>query len=220
MCFSASASFSTGVILGVVGILSLKKAQAPSEFAFAAIPLLFSIQQFTEGVVWLSLTNKNFEEWGSVSTHLFLIFAQIVWPVWVPLSLYLIEKNTNRKKMLLYLTNIGIFVAICFAYCQIFYPVKTEINTYHIVYSLSFPLVIVDIAKVFYVIATVISPFISTNRNFQLLGICNLVTLIFTIQFFSNAFISVWCYFAAVISVVVLYLIIELHKPIKLVKVI
>lgn len=220
MCFSASASFSTGVVLGVVGVLSLKKAQAPSEFAFAAIPLLFSMQQFTEGIVWLSLTNKNFEEWGSVSTHLFLIFAQVVWPIWVPLSLYLIEKNANRKKLLLFLTNIGIFVAICFAYCQILYPVKTEINAYHIVYSLSFPLAIVDIAKVFYVIATVTSPFISTNKNFNLLGISNLISLIFTLQFYSNAFISVWCYFAAVISVVVLYLITEFHKPLKLVKVV
>jgi hypothetical protein len=46
MCFSATASFSAGAFLLGLGSLTLKSARSPRERMFAAIPLLFAIQQF------------------------------------------------------------------------------------------------------------------------------------------------------------------------------
>ena len=51
MCFSASASFSAGVALLGVSVLTLRATRAPRELPLAAIPLLFALQQLTEGVV-------------------------------------------------------------------------------------------------------------------------------------------------------------------------
>jgi len=56
MCFSASASFIAGASLFAVGVATLKRARARAELPFAMIPLLFGIQQLTEGVIWLTFS--------------------------------------------------------------------------------------------------------------------------------------------------------------------
>jgi hypothetical protein len=47
MCFSANASFGMGAVLMVAGIASVKKVNNLSQVIFAAIPLLFAVQQFS-----------------------------------------------------------------------------------------------------------------------------------------------------------------------------
>ena len=56
MCFSATASFTTGLLLLALGTVTLRMAQRPIERPDAAIPLLFGVQQLSEGLVWLGLT--------------------------------------------------------------------------------------------------------------------------------------------------------------------
>ena len=53
MCFSASASFIAAAALATTGVATLRMASRPSELPFAAVPLLFGIQQFIEGLTWL-----------------------------------------------------------------------------------------------------------------------------------------------------------------------
>lgn len=77
--------------------MALKKVTAPLQIVLACIPLLFAIQQFAEGFVWLSLTNKNYEAAGPPATTVFLIFAQELWPVIVLLQCFLWKKITSEK---------------------------------------------------------------------------------------------------------------------------
>ena len=51
MCFSAPASFIAGTALSAIGVAALRKTKSRSEVPFAMIPLLFGIQQVTEGVL-------------------------------------------------------------------------------------------------------------------------------------------------------------------------
>ncbi len=55
MCFSPEASFTASAVITTVGIISLKKSQNTESKIMACIPLFFGLQQFAEGVVWLSL---------------------------------------------------------------------------------------------------------------------------------------------------------------------
>ena len=57
MCFSATASFTAGALLIALGSVTVSLAAAPRERPFAAIPLLFGLQQLIEGGIWLSLQN-------------------------------------------------------------------------------------------------------------------------------------------------------------------
>ena len=54
MCFSASASFITGVGLSVVGVATLRMTSRRAEIPFALIPFLFGLQQIIEEMIWLS----------------------------------------------------------------------------------------------------------------------------------------------------------------------
>ena len=51
MCFSATASFISGTALCAIGVATLKQTKASAEIPFALIPLLFGIQQLTEGAL-------------------------------------------------------------------------------------------------------------------------------------------------------------------------
>ena len=130
MCFSAEASFGASIVLGGVGILTIRKVQVRSQILFACIPFIFSFQQFSEGVLWLALHNKGFAFLQPIATYTFLIFAQIVWPTWVPLSILLLEKAVRRKNILYVILGFGILCSVSLTYCFIFYDVHSEINAH------------------------------------------------------------------------------------------
>lgn len=97
MCFSAGASFTAGILLTFTGTETLKKVHHPTQIAFASIPIFFGFQQFAEGILWLVINKPQFAVLQSVMTTIFLIMAQIVWPILVPLSVLLMEKHSAKK---------------------------------------------------------------------------------------------------------------------------
>ena len=54
MCFSATASFSAGTVLTVLGVATMRATRRKAEIPLASIPLLFGLQQIVEGMLWLS----------------------------------------------------------------------------------------------------------------------------------------------------------------------
>lgn len=60
MCFSAEASFAGGVIISAIGVAVVNKIHKPQQSLFACIPIFFGIQQFTEGMLWISIPNPEY----------------------------------------------------------------------------------------------------------------------------------------------------------------
>ncbi|WP_293678639.1 DUF6629 family protein [uncultured Phenylobacterium sp.] len=58
MCFSATASFSAGAALLVIGTVTARRAQRPRKLPFALIPVLFGVPQLIEGALWLSVPSS------------------------------------------------------------------------------------------------------------------------------------------------------------------
>lgn len=82
MCFSAEASFTTAAVLTTIGFAGLKINFSRSQLFLAMIPLLFAIQQFFEGVLWLGLESTTFPiTILMLAKKIFLIFAFLVWPI-------------------------------------------------------------------------------------------------------------------------------------------
>lgn len=203
MCFSATASFGAGIVLTGAGVITRLKIISPAQKPFAAIPFLFAIQQFMEGFVWLSLTNPNFATWHLPATYVFLIFAQVVWPVWVPFSILKLEPKENPKKILRVFFYLGTLVSIYLAYCLFAYPVQSDIADYHIRYTLSFPVIMIPASGLLYFIPITISPFVSSVKRMNFLGFAILGSYIVTILYYQEHVISVWCFLAAILSVLV-----------------
>jgi hypothetical protein len=212
MCFSTSASFGASAILAVAGIVSLKKAEKPSQLLFALVPVIFSIQQFTEGFVWIAL-NNHYEDWKNIPIYSFLFIAQVLWPLWVPLSVLLIEENEDHKKVLMLFVCFGAALALYLAYCLLFYKIDAVITPYHIHYELYFPKEYNSVVGVIYFMTTIIPPFISTQKKMTLLGVFNFLSFIITEIFFDDYLVSVWYFFSALISWQVFLVMKNMNQP-------
>ncbi|MDP3557031.1 MAG: hypothetical protein Q8T03_06620 [Bacteroidota bacterium] len=217
MCFSASASFGVSAILMAGGVITLKKTYLKSQIPFAAIPIIFSIQQFIEGVLWLSLTTTAYASWHKPATYIFLTFAQIIWPTLVPFSMLLLEKNSKKRKIISIILLIGIAISLYLAYCILFYAVNSSISKYHISYDLDYPHLnsAFNIGGVFYLIATVAPAFISSVKKMNIIGVTLVISFVISRVFFFENLVSVWCFFAATISVIVFYIIAAYSIPEK-----
>ncbi len=216
MCFSASASFAAGAVLTAVGTASLKKTKKSSEIPFASIPLLFGLQQIAEGFVWLSLTNPDYAGMEGLSAHAFIFFAQVLWPIWVPFSIYKFQKQKRIRNVVgKSLIGIGAIVASIMAYYLFTNHIEAEIIGHHISYNQAYLQQFGIIGGILYLAATAMPPFISTNRKMWILGGAILLAYIFTEIFFTQYVVSVWCFFAAILSAMVLWIVITKRKESK-----
>ena len=99
MCFSATASFTAGAALLVVGAVTTRRARRPAELPFALIPVLFGVQQLIEGVLWLTFPDKA-PQLNAVLTLLYSLFSHVLWPIYVPIAVLLLEVVTWSRKVL------------------------------------------------------------------------------------------------------------------------
>lgn len=209
MCFSPEASIISGTILSVMGIAAIKKAKTRSQIFFASIPFIFAFQQLIEGVVWLSLLHTSYASWHNPSTYLFLVFAQIVWPSWVPFSILLLEKDKKRKKILYLLLIIGLLVSTILTIRLSTENIYSEIQGHHIKYNFESSGPFLRYLSLLYILSTVIPTFISSVRKMKVLGLIILLSYIVTKIFYENYVISVWCFFAALMSIFVYFIVAE-----------
>ena len=211
MCFSTTASFASFSILTVVGVAGLKYVKKPSQHFFAAIPFLFASQQLIEGFVWIALLNNTI--WKTIPIHLFIFFAQVVWAVWVPLSILKMEYNPHRIRLIKSCLWIGVFLAIYISYCMLFYSTTAFLSPFHVNYKLYFPHQYYPILGLLYLLPIIVPPLVSSVPEIRIIGILLLVSFIVTKLLFKDEVISVWCFFAAVISSIV-YWVLRNHAKI------
>lgn len=85
MCFSATASFTSGVVVGGIGLATLPMVRQRRELAFAALPVVFGVHQLLEGVIW---TQLDHEPTGtairSPAVIAWLLIAWTLFPILVP----------------------------------------------------------------------------------------------------------------------------------------
>lgn len=220
MCFSAEASFTVSAVLMVTAIASIKKATAPKQIVFASIPLVFSIQQCIEGFIWLSLTGAGNAQWQMPCTYFFLWIAMVVWPLWVPLSFLLVETDKKRREILSIIVGVGTALSVYMMFALFYYPVNSIVIDHHIHYDLLFPYYLRWFSSVLYFLPTVLSPLVSSIKKTWMLGALVIAANIVSRIFFHDYILSVWCFLAALISVVVLRIMWELNEKPKEVKII
>lgn len=202
MCFSASASFVAGSALSAVGLVTIKMAKKKKALPFAAIPLFFGIQQLTEGMIWLSLRGAS-----PISNHTLTLaysfFSHVFWPIFVPFAVLLLEPSQKRKKLLLVCQGAGLSVGFYLLYFLIRFPITSAVLGKHIVYET--PHFYAVPVMMLYLASTCASGMFSSNRIIQTFGLLSLTTFIGAYMIHAATFISVWCFFAAVLSLIVYF---------------
>jgi hypothetical protein len=207
MCFSAGASITSGIVISAIGVATIGKVSKPAQKLFAGIPLLFGFQQFAEGVLWITLRSSGgYERLQNVVTYIFLITALVIWPTLIPLSVWFMEKRKTKKKILTGLIVAGSITSLFYSFCLIFYDVTPQIQGFHIQYIDNFPWPLVSIIFIFYFASTVIPLFVSSVRRAWLFGILITISYIVTRVFYEQYVTSIWCFFAALLSVVIYWI--------------
>jgi hypothetical protein len=206
MCFSAEASFAGGVIISTIGVATVKEVHKPSQLVFASIPLFFGAQQITEGCLWLTLPHPEYGTVQMFSKYIFLIMAEVLWPMMIPLSVFFMEENKKRKRILRILLFMGVSVSLYYAFCLLFFNVTPQIMGYHIQYRSDFPKSLTALAFIVYFVASITPLFVSSIQRTHLLGILMFLSCVVTAVFFWQYLASVWCFFAAFISGVIFWI--------------
>ena len=206
MCFSAAASFVGGAVLTSIGILTIRKNKVPSQRLFAAIPFVFGIQQIAEGFVWTALQTSGQQLMLTLATYIFLFAALVIWPTVLPLSILLMEKDKTRRRILSAFLAVGIIVSLYHLIALFFVSVSATIISFHIQYFVSTPGELMMTASIAYVIATIPPIFTASNKKMLYFGIIICVSYLASLIFFLEYLTSVWCFFAALASLVILWI--------------
>ncbi len=200
MCFSATASFTAGGALSAVGGLTVRRSRGRAELPLALIPLLFGIQQLTEGALWLSL-HGDLPILKSWTTYIYSMFSHVLWPIFVPFAILLVETSRRRKTALGVFQVLGIAVGFYLLYFIVRFPVTAHVHGHSIVY-VSRHFYIVGVLVV-YLLATCASGLFSSHRCINVFGVLAFVLAIAAYQMSITTFVSVWCFYAAVLSLLI-----------------
>ena len=207
MCFSAEVSFGASAVLVTTGALIIAENKRKDQRLFAMIPILFGIQQFFEGWVWVALQGPGYETMGEISKYGFLIFAQLVWPVWIPLSALKLERNVKRKKLITYSLAVGTALALLLAYRLVAYDVSAFIQEQHIFYKVGHFKSTNWWSGIFYLLPALFPFIFSYYKRINILGYLMLLMFVVSKVFYLRYMISTWCFFAAVLSIYIFYIV-------------
>lgn len=176
MCFSATANFVGSTVLGTIGVVTLTRVKHRRELMFASLPALFAVHQFIEGFVWLGLDGIL----PSSVTHdmgaAFVLYAQGLLPLLLPLSVLLFEPDVRSRRRMLPFVILGGLTTLYMLWGLTAFPLQVFVRNKSIVY--------INAATnhtavaVLYVICTCGSLFFSKVRAMVIFGAANLVILV------------------------------------------
>lgn len=201
MCFSVEADLVAGAALVPVGVLSLREVRKPDELPFAALPLLFALHQFVEAVVWAGFDGDVSAGLAHAAAVVYLVYALVALPTLVPLALLLLEDRRARKRIAPFVV-LGVVVSVALARGLLARPVGVVPHAHAVEYQTGVTYGL--LWAVLYVIAVVGPTVLSGYRSIVAFGVLNLVGLVVAAVLYQSVFASLWCVYAALVSVLVL----------------
>lgn len=215
MCFSPEASFIASAFLSIMTVASYhqvirKNIEVSARLGLVLVCASFALQQFCEGLVWLGLLRNFNNLFTKAAIYSFIFFAFIFWPAYIPLCMYRLERDVKLKKILKVFIAIGLTTAILLLVRVIYFGVTAQVASCHIMYNSNisqFNFVATVNIMLAYLIATVGSLLVSSFPKMRLMGSLIGIAYVAAYLFYLNFLISVWCFFAAIISLMIYYLV-------------
>ncbi len=215
MCFSAPVSFGSAIVIGSVGLIIFSRKVSKKFIPLAMIPLIFSLQQAMEGIVWLSVDTPDNESMQKLGMYSFLSVATVFWPTWCPFAVYAMEPKVSRKRWLSVVWVIGAVVSLFALDGLMMHGAQMEVSCGHIAYRAisSFFRMLTEhaflgsVALGAYTLATIGPMFISSVSLMRVLGVAISAGWLSAQFFYSMYFASVWCFFSAIASVLIYFVV-------------
>lgn len=220
MCFSASVSYSAATVLVGTGVYAIQQARRlhPPYLMWALVPVLFGLQQAFEGGVWQELDAGNAN--AAVPFALgFHFFSHFLWLWWLPLSSYLVEPSQAsktgklRKRVIGGCAMFGAFTGTLVFSVMLFHPewMSVGMREHSITYDFSVPWrssIHLPITPAALYALTILVPLLfSSHRLIRIFGGLVALSSLLASATYGYAYVSVWCFFAAVLSLYLVYMI-------------
>jgi hypothetical protein len=214
MCFNAAASFAAGAILIPAGLHAIGVARSGDRrwIALAAFPLMFGVQQTLEGVLWLALGDPLARILGKPPPTAipaialgFLGFAYVLWPMMVPIAARRLESRPLRRRLFGILAVLGLTGGLAIYLPLVIHPDWLEVSILggSILYEprvLLPDLLSQPLGRGLYAFAVLVPLLASSEPLAQRFGALILTSALLCAVTYSYAFVSVWCFFAALLS--------------------
>ncbi len=202
MCFSPEADFTAGAVVAAVGVQTLRRVRGPRELLVGWLPLLLGVHQLVEGFVWLGLRDQVSAGVQGAASQAYIVFAHAVLPVIVPVGFALAEPNRRRARCLWLLAGLGVGLGSYLLWQVTAYPVGASEQAHCIDYTTHTPNDY--LIAVLYVAVTCGPALLSSRRYLRWFGLVSLVGVIAAAIIRTDELTSVWCLYAALISVLIL----------------
>jgi hypothetical protein len=199
MCFSATASFVASGVLATIGVATLRHVREPRALLFASVPMLFAAHQFCEGLVWLAFHGELGRVALDHTVLLFMLYALGILPTLMPAAVALMEPPGWRRIAIVGLTIAGAFVCLWNIAGLILFPIHAFVEHSSIAYRNTMTSNMV--VSIFYILATCGALLLSSHRVVRTYGVVNVIGLTIVHLVKGYAFASVWCFYAAILSV-------------------
>lgn len=218
MCFSATASFTAAALLLPAGVLGAQRAYRIDRryVAISALPMLFGIQQLLEGFVWIAGTNQAYEQVKTFSLG-YMFLTWIAWPIWIPVSLYFLESHHRRPLYLAFAILGAMLGSVLYVP---YFAHEGWLVTRFLQNAIQYDgIELLDLimpretTNLLYVLIVISPVFLASDRDIRIFGALIIAALAMTYFFFSFAYISVFCFGAAAISLYLTYMIFKKEVP-------
>lgn len=223
MCFSASASFTASAVLMPLGLYSTHLArnnQQSNYVPLALVPFFFGVQQLVEGLEWTALDQGRIEPLTTLAGLGFLFFAYCFWMVWIPWSAWSISRSTDSHGLqhrLRWVAIVSTVLGVAFYLPVLFDPPAVQPavhSTGRLLYDVSNLHSIVHnfintqpVGELLYWGFIVLPLLAVADKAVKLFGVLIFVSIFLTWLTYSATFNSVWCFYCAVLSIVVIWIV-------------
>ncbi len=209
MCFSSEASFIAGGALIACSVVTLRIGAriggrlGARVLPLAAFPLVFGLQQISEGFLWLSFDTPSGPSIPAI--QVFLFFAYLLWPVVVPLSVALVEPDPIRRRLFHRITAMGAALGLLLYVPGLLWPTALEASLVQHAIQYVTPTIYPSpgmntLGRVIYA-AIICTPLLgSSHAGLRGFGFMVLGSVVLGFVFAAHAFTSIWCFLAAGLS--------------------
>lgn len=216
MCFSANASFVTAAALTPLGLLCLplaRRLEARRWMPLALLPLLFASQQALEGFVWLGLGQGVSLEALRPTALAYLAFAYAFWPIWIPWCALRLGSGRLvlwKQRLICGLLALGALLGTGLWLPLLYQPALVHPIVRHgsIDYRAQPSWAVAfghPFLSLLYALIVIVPLLLQPSRRLRWLGVSLTAAFVLAQLAFLYAFSSVWCYFSAVLSGIVLW---------------
>jgi len=151
-------------------------------------------------VIWLTFQFDS-PALNPAMTLLYSLFSHVLWPIYVPLAVLLLEPVRWRRKVLAAFLAVGLGIGLYLLVSMFLFPIVSRAAGGHIEYDS--PHFFIGPVIAGYLTATCISMLFSSHNAVKLFGIAALLSFVASYAVYTQWFFSIWCFFAAILSGIV-----------------